>query len=63
MKDYSIIFTNSDMAEGHIKVDSCIRADKIYTFSKAIAIRKFGTVKARVIEKVKEKIASWINDK
>ncbi len=59
-KDYSIIFTNSDMVEGYIKVDSCIRADKIYTLSKAIVIRKLGTVKAKVIEKVKERIAYWI---
>ena len=41
-KDYSIIFTNSDMAEGYIKVDSCIRADKIYTLLAFIyrAVRK-----------------------
>lgn len=61
-KDYSILFTNSDMVEGNIKVNSCIRADKIYTLSKAMVIRKFGTVKAEVIEKVKKRIAYWIND-
>jgi mRNA interferase MazF len=61
-KDYSIVFKNSDMLEGNIKVDSCIRADKIYTLSKTIVVKKFGTVKRPVIEKVKEKIASWINE-
>jgi mRNA-degrading endonuclease toxin of MazEF toxin-antitoxin module len=30
-KDYSVVFKNSDMLEGNIKVDSCVRADKIYT--------------------------------
>lgn len=62
-KDYSIVFKNSDMLEGSIKVDSCVRADKIYTLSKTIVVKKFGRVKQQVIDKVKEKIAYLLDEK
>ena len=55
-KEYAVIFTNKDMAEGILKVDSCVRTDKAYTLSKYIVVNKFGKVKEEVLEKVKEKI-------
>ena len=62
-KDYSIVFKNSDMLEGNIKVDSCVRADKIYTLSKTIVVKKFGRVKKQVIDKVKEKIVYLLDER
>lgn len=62
-KDYSIVFKSSDMLKGNIKVDSCIRADKIYTLSKTIVVKKFGRVKKQVIDKVKEKIVYLLDER
>jgi len=60
-KDYSIYVTANDLDEGQLKVDSLIRADKIYTFSNRIVIRKFGHLKSEVFLKVKEQIEKLIS--
>ncbi|WP_271629291.1 type II toxin-antitoxin system PemK/MazF family toxin [Caldicellulosiruptor sp. DIB 104C] len=59
-KDYIVMLTNHDLAEGTLKVDSCIRVDKIYTLSQSIVINKFGSVKKHIIERVKEKLYELI---
>ena len=61
-KEYSIILKSDYMSEGYLKVDSCIRADKIYTLSKAIVIKKFGTVKKEIIDKIREKIEKVLDE-
>ena len=55
-KPYNVLISNDDMADGILKVDSCIRADKIYTLSQSIVVKRFGKVKPEVIEKTKIKI-------
>lgn len=60
LKDYSINITTDDLVNGNLKVDSCIRADKIYTLSQNIVIKRFGTVNEDVIEEVKSKISELI---
>lgn len=59
-KDYSIFITNSDLLEGNLKVDSCIRVDKIYTLAQNIVIKKFGEVNENVLNEVKNKINKLI---
>lgn len=59
-KDYIVMLTNNDLEEGTLKVDSCIRVDKIYTLSQGIVIRKFGVVKKYVIEAVRKKLYELI---
>jgi mRNA interferase MazF len=49
-KEYSVLITNSDLSEGELKVDSLIRADKIYTLSLDIIVKRFGTVKEKIVE-------------
>lgn len=44
------------MLEGNLKIPSIIRADKIYTLSKHIVIKKFGSVKPEIVEQVKQKV-------
>ncbi|MCL2009937.1 MAG: type II toxin-antitoxin system PemK/MazF family toxin [Synergistaceae bacterium] len=61
-KPYVVLFANKDMADGALKVDSYVRADKIYTLSQSIVIKRFGQVKFEVIEKVKGKILSVMNE-
>lgn len=48
-KDYSILISNEDLREGYLKVNSCIRVDKIYTLSQNIVIKKFGVVNDNII--------------
>ena len=55
-KPYIVLLSNDDMADGVLKVDSCIRADKIYTLSQSIVVKRFGKVKSEIIKKVKAKI-------
>lgn len=59
-KQYSIEFNNRDMLEGQLKVTSSIRTDKVYTLSKYIVVKKFGSVRNDIIEKVKEGINKLI---
>lgn len=62
-KEHAVIITNEDMKEGTLKVDSCIRTDKIYTLSKFIVIKKFGSVKPEIIKHVKTKLFSLLEEK
>jgi len=52
-KPYVVMFSNDDMAEGNLKVDSCIRADKIYTLSQTLVVKRFGRVKPKIVDMVK----------
>ena len=61
-KPYVVLFANKDMTDGALKVDSYVRADKIYTLSQSIVIKRFGKVKSKVVETVKEKILSVMNE-
>src|SRR4030067_2321126 len=55
-RDFTIMLTNDDMEEGALKVTSMIRADKIYTLNKSIALKTFGRVKPDVLTKVKDSL-------
>jgi mRNA interferase MazF len=48
------------MQEGNLLVKSCVRMDKIYTLSQSIVIKKFGTVKPEVMNKIREKLGKLI---
>lgn len=55
-KAYEIIITHGDLLEGKLKIDSCIRADKLYTLSQNIIIKTFGRVNSNVVNDVNDKI-------
>ena len=59
-KPYVVVFTDNDMATGSLKVDSCIRIDKIYTLSQDIIPKYFGRVKLNIIEQVKRQVLEII---
>lgn len=59
-KDYSIMLSTKDLEEGFLKVDSCIRVDKIYTLSRNIVINKFGVAKNYVIEEIRKMLNELI---
>ena len=55
-REYLILITSSDLDEGQLRVESGIRADKIYTFSNRIVIKKFGHIKPEVFAEVKQQL-------
>jgi mRNA interferase MazF len=55
-KDYIVMLGNKDLEEGSLKVDSCIRVDKIYTLSQSIVISRFGAVYEHVIGDVRKSL-------
>lgn len=56
VKDYIVLLSVKDLDEGALKVDSCIRADKIYTLSQGIVISRFGMVKKYIVKDVWEQL-------
>jgi len=61
-KPYTVLFTDDDMADGTLRIDSCVRADKIYTLSQELIIKRFGRVNSEVVETVKERLFSIMAD-
>jgi mRNA interferase MazF len=62
-KEYAVMITNADMKEGTLKVDSCVRTDKIYTLSKFIVIKKFGSIKFNIVDQIKAKLNDLLEEK
>lgn len=60
-RQYEVLINNESMANGSLKTESCIRADKIYTLSTTIVISKFGSVKQEVLEQVKSMLKALIS--
>jgi len=60
---FGIMIKTDDLSEGELKVDLQIRADKIYTLSQDIVIKRFGALNNCIIDKVKNKIDEMINNK
>ena len=60
-KNYGIVLTNKELEEGNLKVDSLIRADKIYTLSQKIVIKKFGVISIETFNKVKQLMIELIS--
>jgi len=59
-KEYEILISNEDMLSGTLKLESCIRADKIYTLSQSIVISMFGSVKPEILVRVRETLNNLI---
>ena len=50
------------MKEGNLKFESCIRADKVYTVSKGIIIKKFGCIDKLKLQEVKDMISELLSE-
>jgi len=55
-KPYIVLLSNDSMIDGTLRVDSCVRADKIYTLSQSIVVKYFGKVESNIVEKTKAKL-------
>jgi mRNA interferase MazF len=51
-KDYTILITQNDMEEGNLPKDSMIRADKIYSLSQLIVVKRLGKIKQVTSERI-----------
>lgn len=49
---YSVRVKPADLSEGTLKKESLIRADKIYTLSRAIIAKRFGRINESTFQKV-----------
>jgi len=49
---YSVRVKPADLAEGILRKESLIRADKVYTLSKAIILKRFGRISQGVFHQV-----------
>ena len=59
-KDYIVMLSSNDLEKGTLKVDSCIRVDKIYTLSQKIVMSKFGVVKNHILDDARKKLYELI---
>ena len=59
-KDYTVMISKVDLEIGDLKVDSCIRTDKIYSLSQGIVIKTFGRVKPHIMNRVKDRLNQLI---
>lgn len=55
-KNNVVMLSGKDLEEGTLKVESCIRVDKIYTLSQSIVISKFGSVRKYIIDDVRKSL-------
>lgn len=55
-KEYSVPLRREDMEEGELLRESEIRADKIYSVSQSIVVKRFGRIKEDVFREVIKKI-------
>jgi len=53
---YRVAITASDLVEGALPQASWVRADKLYTLSTRIVIKRFGILRLEVFDKVIEQI-------
>ena len=61
-KDFTIDLDNDSLESGYLKYKSQIRADKIYTISKRIILKKYASVKVKIIQSVIQKVNELLND-
>ena len=54
--NYAIALVNSDFKTGSLNKPSNIRPNRLFTAEKSIIIKKIGTVKPEVFEKVTDKL-------
>jgi mRNA interferase MazF len=62
-KEYSVPLRKEDMVEGKLLRESEIRADKIYSISQGIVIKRFGRIKKDVFMEVIKKINTLLKAK
>jgi len=55
-RGFSILLGTDDLEEGTLKTESIVRADKLYSLSQSLALKKLGRLKEATFCAVKAKI-------
>jgi mRNA interferase MazF len=50
---YGFQITNADLVDGALNRPGSVRADKVYTLARSIAIKKFGKVSSKVVDRIR----------
>jgi mRNA interferase MazF len=50
---YSFVLTSNDLSSGSLNRPGTVRADRVYTLARKIAVRVFGRVNATVLERIR----------
>ncbi len=59
--EYAVTITSDELDEGEIKYESVIRADKIYSLSQAIILKRFGSVNKKILQQTVDEVHKLIN--
>ena len=51
-KDYTIPITQDNIEEGTLPTDSMIRVDKIYSLSRSIVVKRFGSINQETFDEI-----------
>jgi mRNA interferase MazF len=51
---YGFLITTADLASGVLKRPSQVRADKVYTLAQSIVVRRFGSVRVGVLDRIRD---------
>ncbi len=57
-----VVFDSDNMQDGKVFKISCVRPDKIYTLSKSIIVKKYGTIKSDKVMEVKNRLMDLLNN-
>lgn len=52
VRAHGLLLRQKDLQDGNLKVDSMVRADKIYSLNRDLIRRKFGSVSTRFLARV-----------
>lgn len=61
--DYSFTINVADLDRGNLNRSGQVRADKIYTLSKSIVVKKFGHVKPKVLTRISSLLKDLMSQK
>jgi mRNA interferase MazF len=59
----AVFIDNASMKKGHLPRQSWIRCDKLFTLSKSVIVRQYGSLDNKTFNSVQEKICAYLGCK
>jgi mRNA interferase MazF len=63
MPEYAVAIDNTSMSTGDLPRQSWIRCDKLFTLSRSLVVRHYGSLNYTVFDVVREKICGYLGCK
>lgn len=57
-REYMVSLSQEDLEEGHLKTDSFIRIDKLYTISQSLLLKRFGSINPKKMDEVRQELSN-----